>query len=118
MRVELSTLHAQLGATMIYVTHDQVEAMTMASRIVVLNHGQVEQVGSPLDLYRNPDNYFVHIEQSAFNPSNVVPGVGFSPDKMLQGRLFSYPDAHRYRIVLGLRPSAPLSHRIIGASVA
>nr|WP_286721855.1 ABC transporter ATP-binding protein [Devosia sp. 63-57] len=59
MRVELSTLHAQLGATMVYVTHDQVEAMTMASRIVVLNQGQIEQVGSPLDLYRNPDNFFV-----------------------------------------------------------
>ena len=51
-----------------------------------------------LELNRNPDNYFTEIEQSAYNPSNVVPGIGFSPDKMLQGRLFSYPDAHRYRI--------------------
>jgi multiple sugar transport system ATP-binding protein len=59
MRVELSTLHAQLGSTMIYVTHDQVEAMTMASRIVVLNGGRVEQVGAPLDLYNNPANLFV-----------------------------------------------------------
>ncbi|MDR9760710.1 sn-glycerol-3-phosphate ABC transporter ATP-binding protein UgpC [Rhizobium redzepovicii] len=59
MRVELSSLHAELGATMVYVTHDQVEAMTMASRIVVLNQGIVEQVGSPLELYRNPDNLFV-----------------------------------------------------------
>jgi multiple sugar transport system ATP-binding protein len=59
MRVELSGLHAELGATMIYVTHDQVEAMTMASRIVVLNRGSIEQVGSPLELYRNPDNLFV-----------------------------------------------------------
>ncbi|WP_167693520.1 ABC transporter ATP-binding protein [Sinorhizobium meliloti] len=59
MRVELSGLHAELGATMIYVTHDQVEAMTMASRIVVLNRGAIEQVGSPLDLYRNPANLFV-----------------------------------------------------------
>ncbi|MBY5395173.1 sn-glycerol-3-phosphate ABC transporter ATP-binding protein UgpC [Rhizobium leguminosarum] len=59
MRVELSSLHAVLGATMVYVTHDQVEAMTMASRIVVLNQGVIEQVGSPLELYRNPDNLFV-----------------------------------------------------------
>ncbi|MGH6862613.1 MAG: ABC transporter ATP-binding protein, partial [Phyllobacterium sp.] len=59
MRVELSSLHARLGATMVYVTHDQVEAMTMASRIVVLNHGSIEQVGSPLELYRNPANLFV-----------------------------------------------------------
>ncbi|ARM12962.1 MULTISPECIES: ABC transporter ATP-binding protein [Rhizobium] len=59
MRVELSSLHAELGATMVYVTHDQVEAMTMASRIVVLNQGIIEQVGSPLELYRNPDNFFV-----------------------------------------------------------
>jgi multiple sugar transport system ATP-binding protein len=59
MRVELSTLHAELGSTMIYVTHDQVEAMTMASRIVVLNRGAIEQVGSPLELYANPVNRFV-----------------------------------------------------------
>lgn len=59
MRVELSTLHAQLGSTMVYVTHDQVEAMTLASRIVVLNKGRVEQVGAPLDLYTNPSNVFV-----------------------------------------------------------
>lgn len=59
MRVELSTLHAELGSTMIYVTHDQVEAMTMASRIVVLNGGRVEQVGAPLALYNNPANLFV-----------------------------------------------------------
>ncbi|CAN7445730.1 ABC transporter ATP-binding protein [Rhizobium sp. LjRoot254] len=59
MRVELSTLHAELGSTMIYVTHDQVEAMTMASRIVVLNGGRIEQVGAPLALYTNPANLFV-----------------------------------------------------------
>ena len=51
-----------------------------------------------LVLNRNPDNYFAEVEQAAFEPSNVVPGVGFSPDKMLQARIFSYPDTHRYRI--------------------
>ena len=49
-------------------------------------------------LDRNPDNYFAEVEQAAFNPGNVVPGIGFSPDKMLQGRLFSYGDAQRYRL--------------------
>jgi catalase len=51
-----------------------------------------------LVLNRNPENYFAEIEQAAFEPANMVPGIGPSPDKMLQGRLFSYPDAHRYRI--------------------
>jgi multiple sugar transport system ATP-binding protein len=59
MRVELSKLHADLGATMIYVTHDQVEAMTMADRIVVLRAGRIEQAGPPLDLYNRPANQFV-----------------------------------------------------------
>ena len=52
-------MHKDLGATMIYVTHDQVEAMTMADRIVVLNRGNIEQVGSPLELYNKPDSLFV-----------------------------------------------------------
>ena len=51
-----------------------------------------------MELDRNPTNYFAEIEQAAFSPSNVVPGIGFSPDKMLQARLFSYADAHRYRL--------------------
>jgi multiple sugar transport system ATP-binding protein len=59
MRVELATLHRKLGATMIYVTHDQVEAMTLADKIVVLNKGRVEQVGHPLDLYNKPATQFV-----------------------------------------------------------
>jgi ABC-type sugar transport system ATPase subunit len=59
MRVELEGLHSALGATMIYVTHDQVEAMTMADRIVVLNEGRIEQVGAPLDLYHRPATRFV-----------------------------------------------------------
>jgi multiple sugar transport system ATP-binding protein len=52
-------LHKKLGSTMIYVTHDQVEAMTMADKIVVMNAGLIEQIGSPLDLYHRPDNLFV-----------------------------------------------------------
>ncbi|MCB1492269.1 MAG: ABC transporter ATP-binding protein [Rhodobiaceae bacterium] len=59
MRVELEALHKQLQVTMIYVTHDQIEAMTMADKIVVLNEGRVEQVGAPLDLYHRPRTEFV-----------------------------------------------------------
>lgn len=59
MRVEIARLHKELGTTMIYVTHDQVEAMTLADKIVVLRDGLIEQVGAPLDLYENPGNKFV-----------------------------------------------------------
>ena len=59
MRMEISELHKKLDTTMIYVTHDQVEAMTMADKIVVLQAGVIEQVGSPLELYRTPRNQFV-----------------------------------------------------------
>lgn len=59
MRIELEALHKELGATMIYVTHDQIEAMTMADKIVVLNDGVIEQIGQPLDLYHHPKTEFV-----------------------------------------------------------
>jgi ABC-type sugar transport system ATPase subunit len=59
MRLELARLHRDMAATMIYVTHDQVEAMTLADRIVVFNQGRIEQVGTPDDLYQRPDNVFV-----------------------------------------------------------
>jgi catalase len=57
----------------------------------------LQEVGI-LELNRNPENYFAEVEQAAFDPGNVIPGIGFSPDKMLQGRLFAYADAHRYRL--------------------
>ena len=59
MRVEISRLHKELGTTMIYVTHDQVEAMTLGQRIVVINDGRIEQAGTPFELYNNPGNLFV-----------------------------------------------------------
>jgi ABC-type sugar transport system ATPase subunit len=59
MRLEIARLHARLGATMIYVTHDQTEAMTLADRIVVFNGGRIEQVGAPMELYERPANLFV-----------------------------------------------------------
>jgi multiple sugar transport system ATP-binding protein len=76
MRLELAKLHADLGTTMIYVTHDQTEAMTLADRIVVLDKGIISQVGSPLDLYNAPANKFV----ASFigSPSMNVFGVGIT----------------------------------------
>jgi multiple sugar transport system ATP-binding protein len=86
MRIEILKLHRELAATMIYVTHDQVEAMTMADKIVVLNRGQIEQVGSPLDLYLSPDNLFVaqflgspKINSFATRIERVVGGVAHIP---------------------------------------
>jgi lactose/L-arabinose transport system ATP-binding protein len=79
MRVEIARLHREIGATMIYVTHDQVEAMTLADKIVVLRAGRVEQVGRPLDLYNDPDNKFVagFIGSPAMNfVAGVVEGAG------------------------------------------
>jgi multiple sugar transport system ATP-binding protein len=74
MRIELGNLHRELAATMIYVTHDQVEAMTLADRIVVLNGGRIEQIGTPLALYHQPDNLFVAGFLGA-PPMNFLAGV-------------------------------------------
>ncbi|MGL5721606.1 MAG: catalase, partial [Brevinema sp.] len=69
-----------------------------------------------MELNRNPENYFADVEQSAFNPASVVPGISFSPDRMLQGRLFSYGDAHRYRLGVNHhqipvnKPKIPTNH--------
>ncbi|KAF0674575.1 ABC transporter ATP-binding protein [Profundibacterium mesophilum] len=86
MRVEIARLHKEIGATMIYVTHDQVEAMTLADKIVVLRAGRIEQVGAPLDLYRDPDNRFVagfigspamnFLEGTVRNGAVEVPALG------------------------------------------
>ena len=78
-RVELARLHRELGATMIYVTHDQVEAMTLADRIVVLDRGRIAQVGAPMELYNRPANRFVagFIGAPAMNflPAGALPGA-------------------------------------------
>ncbi len=88
MRLEISELHKRLDTTMIYVTHDQVEAMTMADKIVVLHDGVIEQVGSPLDLYRNPGNLFV----AGF--------IGSPKMNIIEGAEANKYDAH----ALGVRP--------------
>ena len=93
MRVEIARLHKEIGATMIYVTHDQVEAMTLADKIVVLRLGVIEQVGAPMDLYRDPDNKFVagFIGSPAMNfvsgtvkgGAVVAPGLAATYDGMI-----------------------------------
>jgi multiple sugar transport system ATP-binding protein len=77
MRTEISKLHKRLGATIIYVTHDQIEAMTMATRIFILNDGKLQQDGRPLDVYQNPSNQFV----AGFIGS---PAMNFIPSKILK----------------------------------
>ncbi len=88
MRLEISELHNTLATTMIYVTHDQVEAMTMADKIVVLHDGRIEQVGSPLELYRNPANVFV----AGF--------IGSPKMNLMEGAAAAKYDAH----TIGIRP--------------
>ena len=88
MRLEISELHSRLATTMIYVTHDQVEAMTMADKIVVLQSGIIEQVGSPLELYRAPQNLFV----AGF--------IGSPKMNFLNGAEAERRDAH----TIGIRP--------------
>ena len=93
MRVEIARLHKEIGATMIYVTHDQVEAMTLADKIVVLRAGVIEQVGAPMDLYRDPDNKFVagfigspamnFLTGSVANGGVHVPGMRASFDDVI-----------------------------------
>ena len=103
MRVELETLHRQLGATMIYVTHDQVEAMTMADKIVVLNGGRIEQVGTPMDLYHRPQTEFVagFIGAPSMNFVDVGPaegGIAYRGARLVSGS-FAVPPAR-----MGIRP--------------
>ncbi len=94
MRIELAQLHARLGATMVYVTHDQVEAMTMADTIVVLNKGRIEQTGAPLELYNKPASIFV-AEFIGSPKMNIVGGdvaakagaarLGVRPENLMVG---------------------------------
>lgn len=109
MRVEIARLHREIGATMIYVTHDQVEAMTLADKIVVLRAGRVEQVGAPLVLYDDPDNKFVagFIGSPAMNfVAATVDGPGSVTAPGLTGHTpvaIKLPEAGA-PLTLGLRP--------------
>lgn len=114
MRVELATLHRRLGATTIYVTHDQVEAMTMADKIVVLQKGVVEQVGSPLELYHHPRNLFV-AQFIGSPPMNFLPvtvenadqhavQVRFPNGRSLTVPVEGHPELVGQSLTLGVRP--------------
>ena len=101
-RGEISALHRRLGATMIYVTHDQVEAMTMGTRICIMNGGRVAQVGPPLEVYRNPANTFV----ASFlgnPPMTLLPAI--ATDKA--GRAMPEGRKQRDRAAIEPLPSPP-----------
>ena len=93
MRIELKKLHERLRATVVYVTHDQVEAMTMGDRIVVMNDGIVQQLGSPMELYNNPANRFV----AGFIGS---PAMNFIPCRLVEDQSQIFIDTGDYRVPL------------------
>jgi ABC-type sugar transport system ATPase subunit len=102
MRAELSALHARLATTMIYVTHDQIEAMTLADRIVVLRKGRIEQVDTPLNLYNRPRNLFV----AGFIGA---PNMNFFPREAVKGEVqlsaeLKIPVNASGAVTLGIRP--------------
>ncbi|MEJ8472895.1 ABC transporter ATP-binding protein [Roseibium algae] len=109
MRVEIARLHKDIGATMIYVTHDQVEAMTLADKIVVLRDGYIEQVGSPMALYSDPDNKFVagFIGSPSMNFVEGIAAAGAVTVPAFGG--VSVPTSVRLpnvgqRVIVGIRP--------------
>jgi len=116
MRSEIKRLHQELGATMIYVTHDQIEAMTLADRIVLMNAGQIEQVGTPLDLYERPATRFVAgflgSPKINFIPATLVNGGSLLAVQLADGQTLEMPTADRSLcaayvgrpIELGIRP--------------
>ena len=112
MRAEIKSLHRRLGNTMVYVTHDQIEAMTMADRILVLNGGKIEQVGTPLELYDDPDNIFVagFIGSPAMNfiEGRIVPDGDTPRFAIESGEMLDLPSGLPLRegaqVVAGVRP--------------
>jgi len=121
-RTEISKLHARLGATMVYVTHDQVEAMTMGDRICVMNNGDIMQVATPLELYNHPDNLFVaqfigsppmnffkgtlraaEAQASFVEDNGAGPPLSIALDEALARRSAAF---HGKSVILGVRPEA------------
>jgi multiple sugar transport system ATP-binding protein len=123
MRAELSKLHRRLDATMVYVTHDQVEAMTLGDRIAVLKAGELQQVGAPLELYERPKNAFV----AGFigtPPMNLLAATVGGGGETLEGAGFTLPVPPAFRngsrlvagrsVLLGIRPE----HLLAGGRAA
>ena len=131
MRVEIKRLHARLGATMIYVTHDQIEAMTMGDRIVVMEGGRIRQAGAPLEVYEHPADRFVAgfigTPPMNFFEGRVERGAGGAPAFRFGAAILPLPDAWRDRLAavadgpatLGVRPEAvaPATDGAAGASI-
>ncbi|AHG48582.1 sn-glycerol-3-phosphate ABC transporter ATP-binding protein (plasmid) [Rhizobium leguminosarum bv. trifolii CB782] len=121
MRLEIARLHRRLGATMVYVTHDQVEALTLADRIVVLNGGIVQQVGTPLELYDTPANRFV--AQFIGSPTmNILPVSRDSGGiRLANGAVMEMPEASGNVAELGIRPehldlADPVNSALVGTA--
>jgi len=114
MRSEIKRLHQEIGATMIYVTHDQIEAMTLADRIVLMREGQIEQQGTPLDLFERPATRFVAgflgSPKMNFVPATVVESAGSIGLQLDDGKGLALPAGSRQRyaagrkVILGVRP--------------
>ncbi len=103
MRLEIKKLQRRLQTAAIYVTHDQVEAMTLADRIVVLNGGRVEQIGTPAEIYANPATTFVASFIGA-PPMNLIPGEMTESGLSIGGHVLPFETPHRGRVTFGLRP--------------
>ncbi len=111
MRAEISRLHTRLQSTMVYVTHDQIEAMTMGDRIVVMKDGYIQQIDSPMNLYDNPNNMFVagfigsppmNFHQTAFDGSKLTAeGININPSQEQLAKLKEYSGK---TIFVGIRP--------------
>lgn len=106
MRTEIARLHNEIDATMIYVTHDQVEAMTLADKIVVLRAGIIEQVGAPMDLYNDPDNKFVagFIGSPAMNFVSGTVNGGDIQCEVLPTKRMAAPQGAKEKVIVGMRP--------------
>lgn len=113
MRIELAKLHADLKTTMVYVTHDQTEAMTLGDRIAVFNQGRIEQVGAPMDLYRQPSNKFVaeflgspkiNMFPCQWDPVSREPLVGEQKLRLHPVNSTPFPEAQTGGAYLGIRP--------------
>jgi len=124
-RLEIAKLHRELGATMIYVTHDQVEAMTMGSRICIMNSGQIAQVGEPLEVYNRPANTFVagFLGNPAMNLLPVEAAIGPDGRVVRMGESLlalpadRSPDFQRgQKLTLGIRPEHVRLHDVAGPS--
>jgi sn-glycerol 3-phosphate transport system ATP-binding protein len=108
MRIEIKALQRRLGVTSVYVTHDQVEAMTMADRIIVLNQGRIEQIGTPAEIYHNPASTFVASFMGA-PPMNLLEASIEDGQLMLGGGVVA-PHAGQGAVTLGIRPEDVALH--------